>query len=235
QVNLRRENVTLARYSSDHTPAQKIHTIRLRWSPAKNAETYRVHCEANGTNEVLTILDRQNLTSTTSIDERFLFPSGQLFVICGVRASNAHGSSGWTYSPVVTIHSLTIETTSISPGDYAEEITQVSTDDINLDQLLKLIHASKIEDLSVQPITRAPEERVIVRPPGGQKPSSSEYAEKPGFSPVQEGEVEFLEKDIEEDYEILEEDIRRAIGASKKRKPEKFGEERFHSSVDRVL
>ncbi|VDL87817.1 unnamed protein product [Nippostrongylus brasiliensis] len=34
-----------------------VHTIRIRWTPARSASGYRVHCEANTTEEVRTSLE----------------------------------------------------------------------------------------------------------------------------------------------------------------------------------
>ncbi|VDM73550.1 unnamed protein product, partial [Strongylus vulgaris] len=144
-----------------------IHIFRIRWTESRNAAAYRVHCEANATDEVITILDREIADNITGIDERFILPQGRLSVLCGVAAVNSYGSSAWTDSPLITVQ------TAVPEISERENITkpignndQVDVEDLDLYQLLQLIHASHIEDLPPKPLMRDVEERVIIGPGG---------------------------------------------------------------------
>lgn len=178
--------------------------------------------------QVVTILDREILLNTTGVDERFVLPQRRLSVICGVAAANSYGSSKWTYSPMVALHTSGVAVTPSFPtAEPKEDNKQISTEDLEMDQLLKLIHASKKETIPMAPIVRPPEERVIIRPSRDEDSSdaSSERAEN----------LEFDNGELERDYETLEEDIRRAIGSTKGRRMDRLRKLQMLGLVDRLL
>ncbi|WKX89337.1 hypothetical protein Q1695_008744 [Nippostrongylus brasiliensis] len=216
-----------------------VHTIRIRWTPARSASGYRVHCEANTTEEVVTIMDREVQLDVTGVDERFVLPQRKLSVMCGVTALNERGSSKWTYSRMVPIYS----SQNGIPESYASEASPretpatsdkpITSEELDTDQLLALIHSSNVEDLPMERITRPPEERIVVKPRQAENDDNSNVPPPPSTASERVDKPEFDNEDIARDYEILEEDIRRAIGSKKGQ--QWFKRMQLLDMVDRLL
>ncbi|KAL6733034.1 hypothetical protein Aduo_003726 [Ancylostoma duodenale] len=234
------------------TPSLPVHIVRLRWSEARNAAAYRVHCEANANDEVVTLLDREILDGATGIDERFVLPQGRLSLMCGVAAANSFGSSKWTHSPMVTVQTSAMSgsaTSQLEPTNSADT-SQLAIEDLTLDQLLKIIHKSHVENLPSLPIERPPEVRIIVKPnneeedgdlPAVQNSAGTTSAafELPigteDSGEVRSVDVDTNEDDVDRDYKMLEEEVRRAIGADEASKLSRTRSLLVFGLLDRML
>lgn len=201
---------------------------------------------------MVTLLDREILDDVTGIDERFVVPQGRLSLMCGVASANSFGSSNWTYSPMVTVRtfatnsSATIGLEAINSTDR----NQLAAEDLSLDQLLEMIHNSHVENLPSLPVERPPEVRVIVKP-------NKEEDEEVSFSAVKSSaeiassdsethnraedsgetsvDVDTNEDDLDRIYEMLVEDVRRAIGADEASKLSRTRSLEVFGLLDRVL
>ncbi|KAK6726496.1 hypothetical protein RB195_004678 [Necator americanus] len=234
-----------------------VHLLRVRWSEAINAAAYRVHCEANTTDHVIILIDREILDNVTGLDERFVLPEGKLSVICGVASANSFGSSKWTYSSVVTIQTSSAipsinDNEPITPIDYK----RLTADDLSMDQLLKLIHSSHVEDLPSKLIESSPGMRFVVTPKSEVGSSSADISvdsfvvnsQLETTSPlptllssaVDSEDVVKLEPELSEDavgpdYKLVEERVRQAIGADEPSSIEKLRYLQAFGLIDRVL
>ncbi|KJH52413.1 hypothetical protein DICVIV_01390 [Dictyocaulus viviparus] len=179
-----------------------VHAIRISWSPVKNASAYRVQCEANTTDDVITIVDKE-INDVTKVDGHFVLPPGPLSVICRVASANKHGSPAWTYSPMVTTSKL--EATSSKSVVCDDPVTH---EELTNDQLLKLIHASEKEDLPDEPIQRPIEERIVIRP---NRNTSRSIQSHPYESHITDIGNEYFERH----YKNIEKDTEQPIGTNK--------------------
>ncbi|EYB92844.1 hypothetical protein Y032_0189g1185 [Ancylostoma ceylanicum] len=236
------------------SPSLPVHILRIRWSEARNAAAYRVHCEANATDEVVTLLDREILDGATGIDERFVLPQGRLSLMCGVAAANSFGSSKWTHSPMVTVKTSAMSSPASSEFEpmNSTDSSQVATEDLNLDQLLKFIHKSHIEDLPSFPIERPPEVRIVVKPNNEEDGDAADFpVEQDSVEPTSPAseltvdaedsgeprsvDINTSEDDVDRDYKMLEEEVRRAIGADEASKLSRTRSLLVFGLLDRML
>uniref|UniRef100_A0A158P950 Fibronectin type-III domain-containing protein n=1 Tax=Angiostrongylus cantonensis TaxID=6313 RepID=A0A158P950_ANGCA len=215
--------------SRKESATHPVHAIRISWTPAKNAAAYRVHCEANSTDEVVTIFDKEIVDEVTEVHERFVLPRGPLSVVCCVAAANKHGASLWTYSPIVTIRSLNNEAHSESIRGI-DRWKSITSEDLTTDQLLELIHGSETMDLPAKPIIRPPEEPIIIRP---KQPTYFSVYEKQ--RPFKSLNFDIDTGHLEQDYETVEREIRENIGAMDASKSEQHDSLQMSGFLNRVL
>ncbi|KAK6726495.1 hypothetical protein RB195_004678 [Necator americanus] len=206
---------------------------------------------------VIILIDREILDNVTGLDERFVLPEGKLSVICGVASANSFGSSKWTYSSVVTIQTSSAipsinDNEPITPIDYK----RLTADDLSMDQLLKLIHSSHVEDLPSKLIESSPGMRFVVTPKSEVGSSSADISvdsfvvnsQLETTSPlptllssaVDSEDVVKLEPELSEDavgpdYKLVEERVRQAIGADEPSSIEKLRYLQAFGLIDRVL
>ncbi|CAJ0596345.1 unnamed protein product, partial [Cylicocyclus nassatus] len=77
--------ITPVKVTTQRSP-QLVHVVHISWTVARNAASYRVRCEANTTNEVITLLDRIISDNVTELNEKFILPQGHLALLCAVTA-----------------------------------------------------------------------------------------------------------------------------------------------------
>ncbi|VDL80695.1 unnamed protein product [Nippostrongylus brasiliensis] len=188
---------------------------------------------------VVTIMDREVQLDVTGVDERFVLPQRKLSVMCGVTALNERGSTKWTYSRMVPIYSSQdgiLESDASEPSPRETPPTSdkpITSEELDTDQLLALIHSSNVEDLPMVRITRPPEERIVVKPRQAENDDNNNVPPPPSTASERVDKPEFDNEDIARDYEILEEDIRRAIGSKKGQ--QWFKRMQLLDMVDRLL